>query len=190
MRARAVQQQPQEVNWKQRPPTKTTLASKTKLLKVYDCYKRNQGIKSLHNCCGIELLTLLEGDMNLDNPDPANGYKPLRDLMVNTFETPETFDSRFKVECRVLAMAKGKQPNIDDLQNYLSDFYSLIQGFVDQGLIEDIDDPDFNLTLTSYFMANVEPLEIRQKMQEFRVSTFSAALKRFRKYLNPEYKSS
>ena len=65
------------------------------------------------------------------------------------------------------------------------DFYSLIQGFVDRGQIVDIDDPDFNHTLIFYFTANVEPSEMRNKMQEFRASTFSAALKRFRKYLNP-----
>ena len=35
-------------------------------------------------------------------------------------------------------------------------------------------------------MANVEPLEMRNKMQEFRASTFSQALLRFRKYLKPD----
>ena len=68
----------------------------------------------------------------------------------------------------------------------MSDFYSLIQGFVYRGQIEDIDDPDFNHTLIFYFMANVEPSKMRNKVQEFRASTFSAALKRFRKYLNPD----
>jgi len=162
------------------------MASVTKLLKDFDIYKRKQGVKSLHECCGIEFLTLLEGVMAVDIPDAADGDDPLRELLIDTFETPETFDSRFKAECKALAMAKGKQANIEDLQNYLSDFYSLIQGFVDRGQIEDIDDPDFNHTLNLYFMANVEPLEMRNKMQEFRASTFSAALKRFRKYLNPD----
>ena len=186
LRARAVQQQSQEVDWNKRPPIKATMASVTKLLKDYDIYKRKQGVKSLHECCGIEFLTLLEGVMAVDIPDAADGDDPLRALLIDTFETPETFDSRFKAECKALAMAKGKQANIEDLQNYLSDFYSLIQGFVDRGQIEDIDDPDFNHTLNLYFMANVEPLEMRNKMQEFRASTFSAALKRFRKYLNPD----
>ena len=186
LRARAVQQQSQEVDWNKRPPIKATMASVTKLLKDFDIYKRKQGVKSLHECCGIEFLTLLEGVMAVDIPDAADGDDPLRALLIDTFETPETFDSRFKAECKALAMAKGKQANIEDLQNYLSDFYSLIQGFVDRGQIEDIDDPDFNHTLNLYFMANVEPLEMRNKMQEFRASTFSAALKRFRKYLNPD----
>ena len=35
-------------------------------------------------------------------------------------------------------------------------------------------------------MANVEPLELRSKMQEFRASTCLAALARFRKYLKPD----
>ena len=35
-------------------------------------------------------------------------------------------------------------------------------------------------------MANVEPVEIRNKMQEIWASTFSGALARFRKYLKPD----
>ena len=186
LRARAVQQQSQEVDWNKRPPIKATMASVTRLLKDFDIYKRKQRAKSLHECCGIEFLTLLEGVMAVDIPDAADSDEPLRALLIDTFETPETFDSRFKAECKALAMAKGKQANVEDLQNYLSDFYSFIQGFVDRRQIEDIDDTDFNHTLISYFMANVEPLEMRNKMLEFRASTFSAALKRFRKYLNPD----
>ena len=116
--------------------------------------------------------------MAVDIPDAADDDEPLR--------APDTFDSRFKAECKALAMAKKKQTNVEDLQNYLSDFYSLIQGFVARGQIEDIDNPDFNHTLIFYFMANVEPLETHNKMQEFRASTFSVALKRFQKYLNPD----
>jgi len=181
-----VQQQSQEVDWNKRPPIKATMASVTKLLKDFDIYKRKQGVKSLHECCGIEFLTLLEGVMAVDIPDPADGDEPLRAILIDTFETPETFDSRFKAECKALTMVKGKQANVEDLQSYLSDFYSLIQGFVDRGQIVDIDDPDFNHTLVTYFMANVEPPEMRNKMQEFRASTFSAALTRFRKYLTPD----
>ena len=99
--------------------------------------------------------------MAVDIPDAADGDDPLRALLVDSFETPDTFDNRFKTECKALAIPKGKQASIEDLQIYLSDFYSLIQGFVDRGQIEDADDPDFNLTLVSYFMANVEPLEMR-----------------------------
>ena len=180
LRARAIQQQSQEVDWNKRPPTKTTLASVTRLLSDFDIYKRKQRVKSLHECCGIEFLTLLEGVMAVDILDAADGDEPLRALWINTFEIPETFDFRFKTQCKALAMPKGKPASIEDLQNYLSDFYSLIQAFVDRGQIEDV---DFNFTLISYFMANVEPSEMRSKMQEFRVSTFSLALKRFRKYL-------
>ena len=124
--------------------------------------------------------------MAVDIPEAANGDDPLRDLLIGTFETPKTFDSRLKTECRVLATSKGKQANIEDLQTYLSDFYYLMQGFVDRGQIEDVDDPDFNFTLISNFMANVVPLEMRTKMKEFRAFTFSGALARFRKYLKPD----
>ena len=186
LRARAIQQQPQEVAWSKRSLTKATLASVTLLLKDFDIYKRKRGVKSLHECCGIEFLILLEGAMNVTIPDPDDGDDPLRALLVATFEPPETFDSRLKADCKALAMPKGKQASIEDLQTYLSDFYSLIQEFFNRGQIEDVDDPDFNLTLISYFMANVEPLEMRNKMLEFRVSTFSQALSRFRKYLKPD----
>ena len=186
LRARAIQQQPQEVAWSKRLPTKATLASVTLLLKDFDIYKRKQGVKSLHDCCGVEFLTLLEGAMDVKIPDADDGDDPLRALLVATFEPPETFDSRLKADCKALAMPKGKQASIEDLQTYLSDFYSLIQEFFNRGQIEDVDDPDFNLTLISYFMANVEPLEMRNKMLEFRVSTFSQALSRFRKYLKPD----
>jgi hypothetical protein len=186
LRTRAIQQQQQEVDWNKRPLMKATLVSVTQLLKDFDVYKRKQGVKSLHECCGPEFLTLLEGTMAVDIPDAADGDDPLRALLVDTFETPETFDYRFKTACKALAMPKGKQANIEELQIYLSDFYSLIQGFVDRGQIDDADDPDFNLTLVSYFMANVEPLEMRNKMMEFRSSTFSGALKRFRTYLKPD----
>ena len=186
LRARAIQQQPQEVAWSKRSLTKATLASVTLLLKDFDIYKRKQGVKSLHECCGVEFLILLEGAMNVTIPDPDDGDDPLRALLVATFEPPETFDSRLKADCKALAMPKGKQASIEDLQTYLSDFYSLIQDFFNRGQIADADDPDFNLTLISYFMANVEPVEMRNKMQEFRVSTFSQALTRFRKYLKPD----
>jgi hypothetical protein len=186
LRARAIQQQPQEVAWSKRSLTKATLASVTLLLKDFDIYKRKQGVKSLHDCCGVEFLTLLEGAMNVTIPDADDGDDPLRALLVATFEPPETFDSRLKADYKALAMTKGKPASIEDLQTYLSDFYSLIQDFFNRGQIDDPDDPDFNLTLVSYFMANVEPLEMRNKMQEFRASTFSQALLRFRKYLKPD----
>jgi len=186
LRARAIQQQPQEVAWNKRSLPKTTLASVTLLLKDFDVYKRKQGVKSLHDCCGVEFLTLLEGAMDVKIPDADDGDDPLRALLVATFEPPETFDARLKADCKALAMTKGKPASIEDLQTYLSDFYSLVQEFFNRGQIEDPDDPDFNLTLISYFMANVEPLEMRNKIQEFRVSTFSQALARFRKYLKPE----
>ena len=186
LRARAIQQQSREADWNKRSPTKATSASVTRLLSDFDIYKRKQGVKSLHECCGIEFLNLLAGVMAVEIPDAADGDEPLRDLLINTFETPDTSDFRFKTQCKALAMSKGKPASIEDLQNYLSDFYSLIQGFVDRGQIEDVDDPDFNFSLISYFMANVEPMEMRNKMQEFRVSTFSLALKRFRKYLTPD----
>jgi len=176
LRARAIQQQPQEVAWNKRSLPKTTLASVTLLLKDFDVYKRKQGVKSLHDCCGVEFLTLLEGAMDVKIPDADDGDDPLRALLVATFEPPETFDARLKADCKALAMTKGKPASIEDLQTYLSDFYSLIQEFFNRGQIEDPDDPDFNLTLISYFMANVEPLEMRNKIQEFRVSTFSQAL--------------
>ena len=178
LRVRAVQQQPQEVNWnnRRRLPINAAMASVTQLLIGFDIYKRKQGVQSLHECCGIEVLTLLESVTAVDISDAADGDEPLRNR--DTFETPETFDSRFKAECKALAMTKGKQANVKYLQNYLSDFYSLIQ--IDRRRIEDLDDPDFNHTLIFYFMANVEPSEMRNKMQEFRASTFSAALKRFR----------
>ena len=61
LRARAIQQQPQEVAWSKRSLTKATLASVTLLLKDFDIHKRKQFVKSLHDCCGVEFLTLLEG---------------------------------------------------------------------------------------------------------------------------------
>ena len=66
------------------------MASVTRLLKDFDIYKRKQGVKSLHECCGIEFLTLLEGVMAVDIPDAADGNEPLRALLIATFETPET----------------------------------------------------------------------------------------------------
>jgi len=174
------------VDWNKRPLIKATMASVTKLLKDFDVYKRKQGVKSLHECCGPEFLLLLEGTMAVVIPDSAGGDDPLRTLLIDTFETPETFDYRFKNECKALAMSKGKQASIEDLQIYLSDFYTLIQGFVDRGQIADADDPDFNLTLVSYFLTNVEPPEMRTKMLEFRSSTFSVAPIPFKNCLKPE----
>jgi len=83
-------------------------------------------------------------------------------------------------------MVKGRKADIEDLQVYLSDFYELVQGFADRGQIEDPDDPDFNVNLIDYFMSNVEPLEMRTKMQEFKVTTFAAAITRFQSYLRPD----
>ena len=83
LRARAVQQQSQEVDWNKRPPIKATMASVTRLLKDFDVYKRKQGVKSLHKCCGPEFLTLLEGTMAVDIPDAADGDGPLRALFVD-----------------------------------------------------------------------------------------------------------
>ena len=124
LRARAVQQQSQEVDWNKRPPIKATMASVTRLLTDFDIYKRKQGVKSLHECCGIEFLTLREGVMAIGISDAADGEELLRALLIDTFETPETFDSRFKAECKALAMAKGKQANVEDLQNYLRLLFS------------------------------------------------------------------
>ena len=82
------------------------MASVTRLLKDFDVYKRKQGVKSLHECCGIEFLTLLERVMAVDIPDPADGDEPLRALLIGTLETPETLDSSCKAEFKALAMAK------------------------------------------------------------------------------------
>ena len=125
--------------------------------------------------------------MDVKIPDADDGDDPLRALLVATFEPPETFVARLKADCKALAMTKGKPASIEDLQTYLSDFYSRIQDFFNRGQIDDPDDPDFNLTLVSYFMANVEPLEMRNKMQEFRASTFSQALLRFPKVPETRY---
>ena len=43
LRARGIQEQPQEVDWNKRPPIKATLASVTRLLKDFDVYKRETG---------------------------------------------------------------------------------------------------------------------------------------------------
>ena len=72
----ALQQQSQEVDWNKRPPIKVTMASATRLLKDFDVYKQKQGVKSLHECCGPEFLTLLEGTMAVDIPDAADGDDP------------------------------------------------------------------------------------------------------------------
>ena len=77
LRARAIQQQPQEVAWNKRSLPKTTLASVTLLLKDFDVYKRKQGVKSLHDCCGVEFLTLLEGAMDVKIPDADDGSQPV-----------------------------------------------------------------------------------------------------------------
>ena len=108
----------QEVDWINRPHIKATMASVTRLLKDFDVYKRKQGVKSLHECCGIEFLTLLEGVMAVDIPDTADGDDPLRALLINTFETPETFDFRFKTQCKALAMPKG---NACEMHRYQCD---------------------------------------------------------------------
>ena len=55
------------------------------------------------------------GVMAVDIPDAADGDDPLRALLVDTFETPEPFNSRFKTECKALAMTKGKPASIEDL---------------------------------------------------------------------------
>ena len=61
-----------------------------------------------------------------------------------------------------------------------------MQGFAERGQIEDPDDPDFNVNLVDYFMSNVEPLEMRTKIQEFKVTTIAAAITRFQSYLRPD----
>ena len=83
-------------------------------------------------------------------------------------------------------MVKGRKADIEDLQVYLSDFYELVQGIADRGQIEDTDDPDFNVNLVDYFLSIVEPLEMRTKMQEFKETTFAAAITRFQSYLLPD----
>ncbi len=50
----------------------------------------------MHECCGPDFLILLEGTMAVVIPDSAGGDDPLRTLLIDTFETPETFDYRFK----------------------------------------------------------------------------------------------
>jgi len=108
--------------------------------------------------------------MQIEVPDATDGDDPLRTLLEDTFETQDTFQIRFKSACKGLAMVKGRKANIEDLQVYLSDFYELVQGFADRGQIADPDDPDFNVNLIDYFMSNVEPLEMRTKMQESKVT--------------------
>ena len=50
------------------------------ITKDFDIYKKKQGVKSLHDCCGVEFLTLLEGAMNVTIPDADDGDDPLRAL--------------------------------------------------------------------------------------------------------------
>ena len=183
---RVAQQQSQEVTWNKRAPPKASTASVTLLLSDYDIYKKQNGLRTLHECCGKSFLTLLAGVMQIEVPDATDGDDPLRTLLEDTFETQDTFQIRFKSACKGLAMVKGRKANIEDLQVYLSDFYELVQGFADRGQIADPDDPDFNVNLIDYFMSNVEPLEMRTKMQEFKVTTFVAAIKTFQSYLRPD----
>ena len=119
-------------------------------------------------------------------PDAEDGDDPLRTLLEDTFETQDTFQTRFKSACKSPAMVKGRKADIEDLQLYLSDFWVLVQGFADRGQIEDPDDPDFNMNLVNYFFSNVEPLEMRNKMLEFKVSTFTAAIATYKTYLRPD----
>ena len=102
--------------------------------------------------------------------DEADGDDPLRSLLEHMSQTQDTFQTRLKFACKSLVIVQGRKANIEDLQSYLSDFYELIQGFADRGQIDYPDDPDFKANLIDYFMSNVEPLEMRMKMQEFKVS--------------------
>ena len=111
MRARTIQQQPQEVDWNKRSPTKATLALVTSLLKDFDIYKRPQGVSSLHDCCGVEFLTLLEGAMDVAISVADDGDDPLRALLVAPFEPPETFDVRLKTEALAMAIGKRRRPH-------------------------------------------------------------------------------
>ena len=124
--------------------------------------------------------------MQVEVPDAEDDDDPLWTLLEDTFGTQDTFQMRFKSACKGLAMFEGCKANIEDLQIYLSDFYELVQGFADRGQIDDPDYPDFIVNLVNYFMSNAEPLEMRSKMQEFKVSTFAAAITRFQSYLRPD----
>ena len=124
--------------------------------------------------------------MQVKVPDAEDVDDSLRTLLEDTFETQDTFQIRFKSVFKGLAMVKGRTANIEDLQVYLSDFYELLQGVADKGQIDDPDDPDFNVNLVDYLMSDVEPLDMRTKMQEFKVAIFAAAITRFQSYLRPD----
>ena len=182
---RVAQQQSQEVTWNKRASPKASTGSVALLLSDYDVYKKQNGMRTLHECCGQPFLTLVAGVMQVVIPDSADGDEPLRTLLEDNFVTQDTFQIRLKSACKRLAMVKGCKADIEDLQVYLSDFYEFVQEFANRGKIEDPVDPDFNVNLVDYFMSNVEPLEMRTKMQEFKVTTFAGAITHFQSYLRP-----
>ena len=68
---RVAQQQSQEITWNKRAPPKASTASVTLLLSDYDTYKKQNGLRTLHECCGKSFLTLLAGVMQIEVPDAA-----------------------------------------------------------------------------------------------------------------------
>ena len=82
---RVVQQQSQEVTWNKRASPKASTASVALLLSDYDIYKKQNGIRTLHECCGQKFLTLVAEIMQVAIPDAADGDDPLRTLLEDNF---------------------------------------------------------------------------------------------------------